>query len=159
MFKKTTSGDVSATAEDVDFSLAGLPQSGSEVGDVVKYHLVGIMKNSSVLDGVNETQPKTGYAKIVDANAYYFKNSDNKFYPLKERFNMKAFRCYLTTIDANARQSVLGFAVDDEGSTTGVSFIESEDGKTVDVIFDTTGRRQHQLQKGINIVNGKKIFK
>ena len=159
MFKNTTGEAVSATATGVNFMfLSGEIGKAKEFSD--GYKLIGIQKNSSIVDGVNETEAvDESYQVIEDANAYYFKNSDSKFYPLYERFNMKALRCYLTSTSEGARQSVLGFAVDDDGSTTGVNFIESEDGKTVDIVFDLNGRRHNQMQKGINIVNGKKVFK
>lgn len=157
MFKNTTGEGICATAENKNFFfLSGEIGKAKEFADGFK--LIGIQKNSSIVDGVKETEAiDESYQLIEDANAYYFKNSDSKFYPLYERFNMKALRCYLTTTNESARQSVLGFVIDDDA--TAINFIESEDGKTVDVVFDLNGCRHDQLQKGINIVNGKKVFK
>jgi hypothetical protein len=157
MFKNTTGEGICATAKNKDFFfLYGEIGKAKEFADGFK--LIGIQKNSSIVDGVKEKEAiDESYQLIEDANAYYFKNSDSKFYPLYERFNMKALRCYLTTTNESARQSVLGFVIDDDA--TAINFIESEDGKTVDVVFDLNGCRHDQLQKGINIVNGKKVFK
>ena len=159
MYKKTTAGDMSVTntSTSATFALGGdtSPHVGSGVNN---YHLVGILTNSSIVESEG-TEAKAGYNQIVDSNAYYFKNTDHKFYSLNQRFNMKAFRCYLTTTNNSARQDVLGFSYEENGEPTGVSFIESEDGNTVDVIFDLNGRRLQNAKKGINIINGKKVIK
>ena len=158
MYKKTSEGEMTAANASAAFALGGDtdPHEGSSVNS---YQLVGILTNSSVVanDGI---EPKTGYNKIIDPNAYYFKNTDNTFRPLPTSniFSMKAFRCYLTNSNS-ARQSVLGFSYEEDGQPTGVSIIESEDGKTVDVIFDLNGRRLQNAKKGINIINGKKVIK
>ena len=160
MYKKTTADDMSVTntSTSATFALGGDtdPHKGSGVNN---YHLVGILTNSSIVenDGI---AAKAGYNKIIDPNAYYFKNTDNTFRPLPTSniFSMKAFRCYLTS-STNARQNVLGFSYEDNGQPTGVSIIESEDGNTVDVIFDLNGRRLQNAKKGINIINGKKVIK
>ena len=158
MYKKTSEGDMTATNTSAKFSLGGDtdPHEGSSVNS---YQLVGILTNSSVV-GDNEIPAKVGYNKIVDPNAYYFKNTDNTFRPLPASniFSMKAFRCYLTT-STSARQNILSFNYEDNDQPTGVSIIESEDGKTVDVIFDLNGRRLQNAKKGINIINGKKVIK
>ncbi len=159
MYKKTTAGDMSVTntSTSATFALGGdtSPHVGSGVNN---YHLVGILTNSSIVESEG-TEAKAGYNQIVDSNAYYFKNTDHKFYSLNQRFNMKAFRCYLTTTNNSARQDVLSFSYEENGEPTGVSFIESEDGNTVDVIFDLNGRRLQNAKKGINIINGKKVIK
>ena len=158
MYKKTSEGEMTATNASAAFTLGGDTDS-HEGSSVNSYQLVGILTNSSIV-GDNEIAAKVGYNKIVDPNAYYFKNTDNTFRPLPASniFSMKAFRCYLTT-STSARQNVLNFNYEDIDQPTGVSFIESEDGKTVDVIFDLNGRRLQNAKKGISIINGKKVIK
>ena len=127
------------------------------------YKLQGVMVNTSVVNGTTYTDPYTdkGYQQaVIDPNAYYFEASSNTFRALNGRFNLKAFRAYLSTTDdtSNAR-SILGIDISEDGQSTGISFVESEDGKTVDVVFDLNGRRLQEAKKGINIINGKKVIK
>lgn len=160
MYKKESEGVMSVTNEitEVGFSLVGDYNKYEGELDDNGYQLVGILTNSSIVESEG-TEAKAGYNQIVDPNAYYFKNTDRKFYSLNQRFNMKAFRCYLTTTNNSARQNVLGISYEENDEPTGVSFIESEDGNTVDVIFDLNGRRLQNAKKGINIINGKKVIK
>ncbi|MBO4662107.1 MAG: hypothetical protein J5630_05350 [Bacteroidaceae bacterium] len=160
MYKKTSEGNMTATNESATFALGGDTEGHAGVA-VNSYQLVGILTNSSIVanDGIDA---KVGYNKIVNPKAYYFKNTDNTFRPLPASniFSMKAFRCYLTTsTSTSARQNILSFNYEDNDQPTGVSFIESEDGKSVDVIFDLNGRRLQNAKKGINIINGKKVMK
>ena len=147
---------VSAEAQDFMVGVGGAQSSGEHNG----YKMQGTLAAISVLDGDTYTTPKVGYAGIVDANAYYFDAAENKFRKLNGRFNLKAFRAYLTAVDPDpSRQAILGIDYDEDGEATGISFVESADGNTVDVIFDLNGRRLQNAKKGINIINGRKVIK
>lgn len=67
---------------------------------------------------------------------------------------MAAYRAYFETPrSADGKVFVYGIDVD----TTDIDFVENADG-TVTVIYDMEGRRLNEMRKGINIINGKKIF-
>ena len=157
LIKKEAGAGLSVSAEGQDFSIGiESPQGGSIHNN---FKLQGVLVNTSVIDGTNYDSAKPGYdVAITDPNAYYFVAADNTFRKLNGRFNLKAFRAYLTATSNNARENI-GIDIFDNDQPTGISFVESEDGKTVDVIFDLNGRRLQNAKKGINIINGKKVIK
>ena len=64
------------------------------------------------------------------------------------------FKCYLTVPSGSATKA---FYLDGNGETTGIeSIFGGNDEETV--IFDLAGRRLNKLQKGVNIVNGRKVL-
>ena len=156
LIKKEAGAGLSVSADDQDFTIGvAEPQEVSSEND---YKLQGVLVYTSVIDGKNYTTAKSGYVATTDANAYYFDAASTKFCKLNGRFNLKAFRAYLTTNAGEARPNI-GFDLFDDDQPTGVNIIESEDGNTVDVIFDLNGRRLQNAKKGINIINGKKVIK
>ena len=63
-------------------------------------------------------------------------------------------KCYLTVPSAGVK----AFYFDEDGKTTSIEEIfggEAEQG----AIYNLAGQRLQKLQKGINIINGKKIIK
>ena len=90
----------------------------------------------------------------VPQDAYLLQNQSGKvgFYKVTEdNLKLAANRCYLTTPEASP---VKAFFFDEE---TAVKTIEAlTNGKAE--IFDMNGRKLQKLQKGINIVNGKKVL-
>ena len=72
--------------------------------------------------------------------------------PVCEAFKNNAFKAYLPATPAGAR--FLGF---DFGTETGIGEVETETENAV--IYDLSGRRVQKAQKGLYIVNGKKIIK
>ena len=156
LIKKAANAGLSIGADDQDFTIGvAEPQEVSSEND---YKLQGVLVYTSVIDGDKYTMAKNGYVATTDANAYYFDAASTKFCKLNGRFNLKAFRAYLTTNSEEARPNI-GLDLFDDDQPTGVNIIESEDGNTVDVIFDLNGRRLQNAKKGINIINGKKVIK
>lgn len=157
LIKKEAGAGLSVSAEGQNFciGIAG-SQNGSSHND---FKLQGVLVNTSVIDGTTYTIAKSGYdVATTDPNAYYFDATNNTFRKMNGRFNLKAFRAYLTATSANARENI-GIDIFDNDQPTGISFVESEGGNTVDVIFDLNGRRLQNAKKGINIINGKKVVK
>lgn len=69
--------------------------------------------------------------------------------------NLKGFRVYFTVDDAgNAK---LSFDFNDD--PTGINAVDNEQGANNDVIYNIAGQKLSKMQKGINIVNGRKIIK
>lgn len=66
--------------------------------------------------------------------------------------NCPQFKCYFT---APSGMAVNAFYFSEDDVTTGIDIIEGNSGKTE--IYDLFGRRLNNLQKGVNIVNGRKV--
>lgn len=79
------------------------------------------------------------------------------FYPLKSGNTLAAGKCYLS-IDRNAGAKFIGFAIDGEGTATGIETVESTTDKVRGTIYDLQGRRVAVPVHGLYIVNGKKVF-
>lgn len=69
-------------------------------------------------------------------------------------FLNNGFRAYLPAGDNNARSLVFDF-----GTETGIESIEGENGNVKAEIYDLSGRRVQNAQKGLYIVNGKKVVR
>jgi hypothetical protein len=83
----------------------------------------------------------------MDGNAgFYRKNAGFKVY------NNKA---YLNVPESNGQARALYFEFDNDA--TGIVETENESEKTE--IYDLAGRRVQKVQKGLYIVNGKKVLK
>lgn len=87
----------------------------------------------------------------ADANAYVVSN--NTLYKVDSNVKVKAYRGYFTV---ETTGSVKNFVLDfGNGETTSIEALESE---TRDkVIYNLAGQRVQKAQKGIFIVNGKKV--
>ncbi len=83
--------------------------------------------------------------------------SNNVFYNVDSDVTLKAFRGYITTTSDN-NVKALTFDFDDDA--TGISLMEDGRSQMEDgAIYNVAGQRINKMQRGINIVNGKKILK
>jgi uncharacterized repeat protein (TIGR02543 family) len=76
------------------------------------------------------------------------------FYPVDESVTIPAGKAYL-----NTGVTVKGYVFDFEDDATSIQTIENGQLTTDGVIYNLAGQRLQKMQKGINIVNGKKILK
>lgn len=130
----------------------------STVGN--KYTIIGWDKNSRAthtsgwLTGV-----LTENGATVPADSYvlaYQKSADKQgFFKTDGTVNCPQNKCYLTP--AAAAQSVKAFYFYNDGEATGIEGIVGNNDENV-VIYDLSGRRLNKLQKGVNIVNGRKVL-
>ena len=90
----------------------------------------------------------------VAAGIFVLMNQNNKvgFYKTKNPFTVGAHTAYLPAI-AGARDFI-GF---DEDSTTGVEELKNSKIEELNSVYDLQGRRVNKAQKGMYIVNGKKV--
>lgn len=118
--------------------------------------LEGTYYNKVVLDGAAEVEGNdlVGAAEDVEADGtqYVFAQKNNKlgFYKAEAGTTIKAGKGYIS-----AASSVKGFIIDLDG-TTAIQEVEAEVAVPT-VVYDLSGRRVKKVQKGIYIVNGKKI--
>ena len=94
------------------------------------------------------------YAPITVAEGDYFVGN-NALYKSKGNTSIKAFRAYL---DATADVEVKMF-IDGEEIATGIDSLIPALSEGEGVIYNVAGQRISKMQKGINIVNGKKVLK
>lgn len=89
----------------------------------------------------------------LSANENTYVVSSNTLYQVTSNVNVKAYRGYFTVVTTNGvKDFVLDFG---NGETTSIEALESE---TRDkVIYNLAGQRVQKAQKGIFIVNGKKV--
>jgi hypothetical protein len=94
--------------------------------------------------------------RSTSGNYVFGKNSSEAigFYHVNnQNFPLKANRAYMNTSASDAR----GFSLMFDDVVTGIvsTFGETEEGA---VIYNISGQRLNKMQKGINIVNGKKVL-
>lgn len=111
----------------------------------VKSELRGTFADSYVADDAYILAKPEGYA------AGFYKAKKN--YEDGTKFLNNGFKAYLP----KPASSEARFYVFDFGTETGIEGIESENAKAE--IYDLSGRRVQNVQKGLYIVNGKKVIK
>ena len=94
-----------------------------------------------------------GEEKTLDEGFYFL--SDGYIYKSLGKSKVKAFRAYFEPKEEAAEVKLF---IEDEDMTTAITELDGEslNGKN-DVIFNLAGQRVGKAQKGIYIVNGKKI--
>lgn len=100
-----------------------------------------------------------GTYKAMEAieNSYVLQKHDDRvaFYLVNNtKPTVKPFRAYIKPQSTNAKQFI---KVVFDGEATGIKEITSENAKAE--IFDLSGRRVAKAQKGVYIINGKKVIK
>ena len=86
------------------------------------------------------------------------RDNDNRigFYHVNSSsYSLKANRAYLNLTGGDARGYNIMFDVDDDATGIVAPIGETEEGT---VIYNLSGQRLNKMQKGINIVNGKKVL-
>ena len=98
------------------------------------------------------------FGKVTLNPGVYYINTSSQLKKLGEGYtaNLKGFRAYFT-VDSGSGVKALSFDFDD---ATGISLMEDGRSQMEDgAIYNVAGQRLNKMQKGINIVNGKKILK
>ncbi|MBR2400466.1 MAG: hypothetical protein IKB03_01740 [Tidjanibacter sp.] len=103
----------------------------SAQGDPAVAGFYKAMLNFTVADGIG--------TKVTENGTHFLNNG---------------FKAYLPADGNNARSLVFDF-----GTETGIESIEGENGNVKAEIYDLAGRRVQNAQKGLYIVNGKKLIK
>ena len=107
--------------------------------------------DNNCLTGVNE-------AATLTANDYILNVVGGKagFYKAGSFTDLAAHRAY---ISADAGGLVKSFYIDLEDDATGINSLTPALSEGEGAIYNLAGQRMNKMQKGINIVNGKKIMK
>ena len=91
-------------------------------------------------------------------NHYVLQTQDDvqAFYIVNDAFTATAYKCYLTYNAGGDNVKMLSF---DFGTATGINTVQGSGLKVQDSkIFNLAGQKMSKLQKGVNIVNGKKVL-
>lgn len=120
---------------------------------------------------VNTTEDPEGYAENGDDIITFYGNyatatvpmnkgnyiiSSNKFYFVNSEVTNKGFRGYFNLYSLNGSSNKM-LSFDFGGTITSIENVNIEG--LDDNIFDLQGRRVQRLQKGVNIVNGRKVLR
>lgn len=133
LFVPSTTGALTL-AENTAFSAAGA--ATTTVGD---YSLVGVQTAQSIVSNGSAT-------------VYGFKN-DGTLLKLTTATNIKGMRAYLQVTGSSMARALVASFGDD---TTGISNIESNSQNGA--VYNLNGQRVNNAQKGLYIVNGKKVI-
>ena len=82
--------------------------------------------------------------------------SDNVFYNVNSTVSLKAFRGYITVAGAGVK--ALNFNFDGGATSIGEELSAEMEASRAETVFNLAGQRIAKVQKGINIVNGKKVI-
>lgn len=92
--------------------------------------------------------------------ALAIKNDKVGFYPVAASVTIPAGKAYLEYTSTGGSNAVKGFTFVFDDDATGIEDLkDSKDFKDSNVIYNVAGQRISKAQKGINIVNGKKVLK
>ena len=136
-------------------------QQGAEVENGYVFLEISKSENVAVEDNdLNGTFADT----YVSEAAYVLANKNDVVGLYKATLNQQdgtaflnqGFKAYLPASAKTANAPMFSFTRGDEEDTTGIELI-SNDGELV--IYDLAGRRVEKMEKGIYIVNGKKVVK
>ncbi len=123
------------------------------------YLYVNMLKGTLEETSVSATDGS--YANYILAN---HPNYGVGFYPPADGYTLPANKAYLRVpLSQSEAKSVIGLSFDDDGSTTGFIPIEelavsSGGNASSAAIYNLQGQRLKGFTRGLNIVNGKKVF-
>ena len=134
-------------------------------GDAGTYHMPMSTANYTYANMLVGTLAETTLSASDATYSYYVLGNDATtglgFYAPDDGYKLPANKAYLR-IPTNASQAkmAIGLSFDDEDDTTGFipvkELFKGISGNSA--VYDLNGRRKQSLTKGLNIVNGKKIF-
>ena len=117
---------------------------GAGTENVTTGYLTGVLSSETT------TVPNGSYVLALEKNT-----GKQAFYLTNGTVTCPQFKCYLTV--PGSESATKAFYFDGNGETTGIESIFGDNDEET-VIFDLAGRRLNKLQKGVNIVNGRKVL-
>lgn len=111
---------------------------------------------STVTDDEGNSLTFHGNYARMEAPYDSFIISNNLFYMVNSTVNVKGFRGYITTECTNSETQTRTLNYSFDSIVTGLDKMSYNKNSR---IYDTIGRVRHRLQRGVNIVNGRKIIK
>ena len=127
----------------------------------------GVNTSSAIINFANGTTEFTSSENklvgttapvYIDEVAKIYGLSDNKFVKNNATGNIGANKAYILATSIPASVKAFNFVFVDEDDPDGIRTIENVSIEEAAQIFDLLGRRLNKAQKGINIINGKKVL-
>ena len=145
-----------ASASSIEAGKPYIVKTGSDVTEIsVTDKTFGTPASSVSDNGVNMIG-NIGQTTIPEGS-FYISNTGTLKKLTAASATLNGFRAYFT-VDGGSSVKALSFDFDDDA--TGISLMEEGRSKMEDgAIYNVAGQRISKMQKGINIVNGKKILK
>lgn len=128
------------SAEDKTYQIIGYA-NGAATQNVTEGLLTGVIEENTMV-------PSGSFILATQGGVQAFYRVDT------DKYTAAVNKCYITMPSAPAGVKALVF--DESGIETAISAIETENNNSV--IYNIAGQKLSKLQKGINIVNGKKIL-
>lgn len=128
---------------------------------IIKANALGtynLTKANEVVDDVTSNKLQASDGTVKGGNNIYamaVKSKGAGFYKVSESVTIPAGKAYLVWGDATANSKEF---IPIGGETTGITSITGEDGNGRKVYYNLNGMRVDNPQKGIYIVNGKKVI-
>lgn len=128
---------------------------------IIKANALGtynLTKANEVVDDVTSNKLQASDGTVKGGNNIYamaVKSNGAGFYKVSESVTIPAGKAYLVWGDATANSKEF---IPIGGETTGITSITGEDGNGRKVYYNLNGMRVDNPQKGIYIVNGKKVI-
>ena len=145
------------TFSDASTIVAGKPYMVRVSNEVTSLNLGAKTIKGTITPATAGDVTFTGVYNNGNAPQGSFIISNNVFYNVDSTVALKAFRGYIT-VDSGSGVKALTFDFDDDA--TGISLMEDGRSQMEDgAIYNVAGQRINKMQRGINIVNGKKILK
>ena len=142
-------------AESIEAGKPYLVKVPSDMSSIELTSETGITVNTTITPSVTKDGVTfTGVYTNGKAPMGSFIISNNKFYNVDSDVTLKSFRGYIT-VDSGNSVKALSFDLDDDA--TGLK--DLKDLNDLKEIYNVAGQRMSKVQKGINIINGKKILK
>ena len=136
-------GVIIKNAGDYTFKAAGATGNATSL-------LEGSTTDTYVADNAYVLAAKEGVVGLYKATL----NKDENGAEGTTHFKNNAFKAYLSVPAEQGAPAMFAFTRGDEENTTGIESVEANEEL---VIFDLAGRRVQKMEKGIYIVNGKKV--
>ena len=115
--------------------------------------------NNATISPMTTTVSKNGVNMIgnigqtsIPEGSYYISTDGTLKKLMAENANLKGFRAYFTVDKASG---IKALNLDTENDATGISSVDANESEA---IYNIAGQRLKRVQKGINIVNGKKVL-
>ena len=115
--------------------------------------------NNATISPMTTTVSKNGVNMIgnigqtsIPEGSYYISTDGTLKKLTAENANLKGFRAYFTVDEASG---IKALNLDTENDATGISSVDANESEA---IYNIAGQRLKRVQKGINIVNGKKVL-
>ncbi|MBR5051627.1 MAG: hypothetical protein IKW91_00200 [Bacteroidaceae bacterium] len=114
---------------------------------------VSVTTNAITFRGIYDPTPLSNDRSVLVMGA-----ENTLTYPTNANYKLRAFRGYFEVNGAGSEIKAFEMNFEDEDDPTSIRTTYSVQSPMNDAIYNLAGQRMGKMQRGINIVNGKKVF-